>query len=48
MKLTSSLKKDRVHQRDMTSVGFIDEKWLDELSPTLRTRLQELLNDPHG
>lgn len=48
MKLTSYRDKDRVHLRDMISIGMIDESWLDRLSPELRLRLAELLNDPDG
>ena len=48
MKLTSYRRKDQVHLLDMISIGLIDESWLDRLSPTLRLRLQELLNDPDG
>ncbi|MCA9188904.1 MAG: hypothetical protein R3E01_31840 [Pirellulaceae bacterium] len=48
MKLTSFRDKDRVHLRDMISIGLITDHWLDRLSPALRTRLQELLDDPDG
>lgn len=48
MKLTSFRDKDRVHIRDMISIGLIDETWPDRFSPILRERLEELLNDPHG
>lgn len=48
MKLTSYRRKDQVHLLDMISIGLIDESWLDRLSPELRIRLQELLNDPDG
>lgn len=48
MKLTSYRDKDRVHIRDMISIGLIDESWFERLSPELRWRLQELLNDPDG
>ena len=48
MKLTSFRDKDRVHIRDMISVQLIDESWLARLSPELRVRLQELLDDPDG
>ena len=48
MKLTSFRDKDRVHLRDMVSIGMIDETWLDRLSPALGSRLQELLGDPDG
>jgi hypothetical protein len=48
MKLTSYRDKDRVHVRDMISIGMIDESWLELYSPVLRDRLQQLLNDPEG
>lgn len=48
MKLTSNRDKDRVHIRDMISIGLIDATWLEQLSPDLRARLQELLDDPDG
>lgn len=48
MKLTSFRRKDQVHILDMISIGLIDESWLDRVSPRLRTRLEELLNDPDG
>jgi hypothetical protein len=46
MKLTSFRFKDRVHLLDMISLGMIDESWLDRLSPELRRRLKELLDNP--
>lgn len=48
MKLTSYRRKDQVHLLDMISIGLIDESWLDRLSPELRVRMEELLNDPDG
>ena len=48
MKLTSFHRKDQVHILDMISVGLIDDTWLDRLTPELRRRLQELLDDPDG
>jgi hypothetical protein len=48
MKLTSFRDKDRVHLRDMISIGLLDASWLERYSPELRNRLQELLNDPDG
>lgn len=48
MKLTSFRDKDRVHIRDMISIGIIDESWLERLPSALRPRLEELLNDPDG
>jgi hypothetical protein len=48
MKLTSFRDKDRVHIRDMISIGMIDETWLSRFSTELQSRLQELLEDPDG
>ncbi|MCE9553217.1 MAG: hypothetical protein K8T91_07540 [Planctomycetes bacterium] len=48
MKLSSFRRKDQVHIQDMMSVGLVDDSWLDRLSPELRARLQELLDDPEG
>ncbi len=48
MKLTSNRDKDRVHVRDMISIGIIDRSWLERFRPELRERLNELLNDPDG
>lgn len=48
MKLTSYRDKDRVHLRDMMEIGQIDATWLERVPPTLRPRLQALLDDPHG
>ncbi len=48
MKLTSNRDKDRVHIRDMISIGMIDESWLELFSPELRVRLNQLLDDPEG
>ena len=48
MKLTSFRLKDRVHLQDMISVGLIDASWLDRLPAELRSRLQELLDNPDG
>lgn len=48
MKLTSFHDNDRVHLRDMISVGLIDRTWLDRLNPVLSSRLEELLNNPDG
>lgn len=48
MKLTSFRDKDRVHLRDMISIGMLDESWLPQLSPELAKRLEVLLNDPDG
>ncbi len=48
MKLTSYRDKDRVHLRDMLSIGMIDESWLNRYSTELRDRLKTLLDDPDG
>jgi hypothetical protein len=48
MKLNAFRDIDRVHLRDMISVGLIDESWLEKYPLTLRLRLSELLNDPDG
>jgi hypothetical protein len=48
MKLTSYRDKDRVHLRDMILVGLIDSTWPPRFIPELATRLQQLLDDPHG
>lgn len=48
MKLTSLRDKDRVHIRDMISVGLIDESWPTRLPAELAHRLQKLLDDPDG
>lgn len=46
MKLTSFRDKDRVHLRDMLSVGLIDATWLAELSVPLAERLKVLIDNP--
>ena len=46
MKLTSFRRKDQVHLLDMLSVGLIDDSWLDRLPVELRSRLQELIEQP--
>jgi hypothetical protein len=48
MKLVSFRDKDRVHVRDMISVGLIDQAWTEKFAPPLSDRLQELLDDPDG
>jgi hypothetical protein len=48
MKLTSYRDKDRVHLRDMISIGIIDPSWLDRFPAVLRMRLESLLSDPDG
>jgi len=46
MKLTSYRDRDRVHLRDMISIGQIDETWLNCVPELLRGRLRALLDDP--
>jgi hypothetical protein len=46
MKLTSFRDKDRVHLRDLLSVGLIDDSWLANLPRPLATRLKELIDNP--
>ncbi len=48
MKLTAFRDKDRVHIRDMISIGLIDKSWLGRFTPDLQVRLQQLLDDPDG
>ena len=48
MKLNAFRDKDRVHVRDMLSLGMIDASWLDLYPEPLRQRLQQLLDDPNG
>ena len=48
MKLTSFRDKDRVHVRDLMAVGLVDESWLARVPAPLRSRLQELIDNPEG
>ena len=48
MKLTSFRDKDRVHLRDLMEVGLVDASWLTRVPVALRSRLQELLDNPEG
>jgi len=48
MKLTSFRDKDRVHLRDMISIGLIDTSWPDRFQSELGDRLKNLLDDPNG
>jgi hypothetical protein len=48
MKLTSFRDKDRVHLRDLIGVDLVDESWLDRLPASLRSKFQELLDNPEG
>lgn len=47
-KLIANRDKDRVHIRDMISVGLIDDSWPSRYEPELAERLQRLLDDPDG
>lgn len=48
MKLISFRDKDRMHLRDLASVGLVDDSWLADLSGTLAERLRAILDDPEG
>jgi hypothetical protein len=48
MKLSAFRDKDRVHLRDLVSVGLVDSTWLARVLPTLRARLEEILSTPEG
>ena len=48
MKLNAHRDKDRVHLRDMISLGLIDQTWPKKYQEPLRSRLIDLLNDPDG
>lgn len=48
MKLISYRDKDRMHLRDLASVGLIDETWPTIFPATLAERLQVILDDPEG
>jgi hypothetical protein len=48
MKLTSFRRKDQMHLLDMLDVGLIDATWYSRFPPELATRLQELVDNPHG
>ncbi|MFM8262707.1 MAG: hypothetical protein ACKN9S_10560, partial [Pirellula sp.] len=48
MKLNANRDKDRVHLRDMISLGLIDQTWPDKYPDPLRSRLIAVLNDPEG
>lgn len=48
MKLNSFRDKDRVHLRDMISLGMVDASWLGRLPDPFRDRLAALLADPDG
>jgi hypothetical protein len=48
MKLSAFRDKDRMHLRDLLSVGLLDQSWPAKFSPELATRLQTILDDPEG
>lgn len=48
MKLISFRDKDRMHLRDLLSVGLISDAWLDRFPGELASRLQIILDDPEG
>jgi len=48
MKLTSFRDKDRMHLRDLLSVGLIDETWPARFPEVLAERLRVILDDPEG
>lgn len=48
MKLTSFRDKDRMHLRDLASVGLVDESWLTRFPAALAERLKMILADPEG
>ena len=48
MKLISFRDKDRMHLRDLLSVGLIDESWPTRFPSELAARLQLILDDPEG
>jgi hypothetical protein len=48
MKLTSFRDKDRMHLRDLASVGLVDASWASKFPAILSQRLQIILDDPEG
>lgn len=48
MKLTSFRDKDRMHLRDLASVGLVDDSWLSRFPAPLAERLRAILDDPEG
>lgn len=48
MKLSAFLDQDRVHLRDLVSVGLVEASWLARLSPELQMRLQLIIESPEG
>ena len=48
MKLSAFRDKDRVHLRDLLSVGLIDASWVARLPAALRPRFEQILATPEG
>ena len=48
MKLSAFRDKDRVHLRDLLSVGLIDASWVTRLPAALRPRFEQILATPEG
>jgi len=48
MKLSAFRDKDRMHLRDLASVGLIDATWPARFPTELRTRLEQILASPEG
>ncbi len=48
MELSTFLDKDRMHLRDLASVGLLDASWLAQVPATLRERLEQILATPEG
>ncbi len=48
MKLTAFRDKDRMHLRDLASVGLVDDTWPSRFPAALAERLQAILDDPEG
>lgn len=48
MKLTAFRDKDRTHLRDLIELDLVDAGWLERVPAELRSRLQELIENPEG
>jgi hypothetical protein len=48
MKLAAYRDRDRVHLRDLLSVGLVDVTWVARFDPPLRERLQQIIDQPDG
>lgn len=48
MKLNAFRDKDRMHLRDLVSVGLVDESWIERFPAMLAERLRLILDDPEG